>query len=57
MVRPDPVFGLTPCSAPQPPYDEFTSTKNGLLDELAVQAIAEQVWPEETEEDLEDGVA
>lgn len=43
--------------ATEPPYDEFTSTKNGLLDELAVQAIAEQVWPEETEEDLEDGVA
>ena len=40
--------------ATEPPYDEFTPTKNGLLDEAAVQAIAEQVWPEELDEDFAD---
>lgn len=40
--------------ATEPPYDEFTPTKNGLLDETAVQAIADQVWPEDTGEDLQD---
>ena len=38
--------------ATQTPYDEFTPTKNGLLDATAVQAIAEQVWPEELDEDF-----
>ena len=38
--------------ATEPPYDEFTPTKHGLLDEETVQAIAEQVWPEETDEDF-----
>lgn len=38
--------------ATEPPYDEFTTTKNGLLDESAVQAITDQVWPEETDEDF-----
>ena len=38
--------------ATEPPYDEFTPTENGLLDHSAVQAIAEQVWPEETDEDF-----
>lgn len=31
--------------ATETPYDEFTPTKHGLLDEEAVQAIADQVWP------------
>jgi hypothetical protein len=36
--------------ATEPPYSEFTPADNTLLDEEDVQAIAEQVWPEETEE-------
>lgn len=39
-------------AATQAPYDEFTPTKHGLLNEEAVQAITDQVWPEETDEDL-----
>ena len=33
--------------ANEPPYDEFTPTDNTLLDEGAVEAIVEQVWPED----------
>ena len=33
--------------ATAPPYDEFTPTDNALLDERTVQAIVEQVWPED----------
>ena len=40
--------------ATEPPYDEFTPTKNGLLDQSSVQAIADQVWPEETDEDVDE---
>lgn len=36
--------------ADAPPYDEYTTAPNALLDEEDIQAIAEQVWPEETEE-------
>ena len=32
--------------ASAPPFDEFRSAKHALLDEDAVQAIIEQVWPE-----------
>jgi len=35
--------------AAAPPYDEFTPTDNALLDEEDVQAIAQQVWPEQEE--------
>lgn len=38
--------------ATEPHYDEFTPTKHGLLDEEAVQAIADQVWPEQPDEDF-----
>lgn len=38
--------------ATEPPYDEFTPSKHGLLDQSSVQAIADQVWPEETDEDF-----
>jgi hypothetical protein len=38
--------------ATEPPYDEFATTKNGLLDESDVQAITDQVWPEEPDEDF-----
>jgi hypothetical protein len=38
--------------ADAPPYDEYTSAPNAILDETSVQAIVEQVWPEE--EELED---
>ena len=38
--------------ATEPPYDEFTPIKHGLLDEASVQSIADQVWPEETDEDF-----
>ena len=38
--------------ATEPPYDEFTPSKNGLLDQSSVQAIADLVWPEETDEDF-----
>ena len=38
--------------ATEPPYDEFTPTKHELLEEEAVQAITDQVWPEEADEDL-----
>ena len=33
--------------ASAPPFDEFTSAKHALLDASAVQAIIEQVWPED----------
>jgi len=35
--------------ATEPPYSEFTPADNTLLDEEDVQAIAEQVWPEQEE--------
>ena len=35
--------------ADAPPYDEFTPVDHALLDEEDVQAIVEQVWPEEEE--------
>lgn len=38
--------------ATEPPYDEFTAADNALLDEEDVHAIAEQVWPEELDEDV-----
>ncbi len=38
--------------ATEPPYDEFTPTKNGLLDQSSVQAIADLVWAEEPDEDF-----
>ncbi len=37
--------------ADAPPYDEFTPVDHALLDEEAVQAIVEQVWPEEEEDE------
>ena len=40
--------------ATEPPYSEFTPADNTLLDEEDIQAIAQQVWPEETDEDLAD---
>ena len=40
--------------ATEPPYSEFTPADNTLLDEEDVQAIAEQVWPEDADEDLQD---
>ena len=40
--------------ADAPPYDEYTSAPNAILDETSVQAIVEQVWPEEEEDDDED---
>ena len=36
--------------ASAPPFDEFTSAKHALLDASAVQAIIEQVWPEDRDE-------
>ena len=39
--------------ADAPPYDEHATAPNALLDEASVQAIVEQVWPEDTEDDLE----
>ena len=33
--------------ATEPPYDEFTPADNALLDEETIQAIVEQVWPED----------
>ena len=45
-------WSLANQDATEPPYDEFTPTKHGLLDEEAVQALADQVWPEETDEDF-----
>ena len=45
-------YGLTPCSAPESPFSEFTPADNTLLDEEDIQAIAEQVWPEEQDEDF-----
>ena len=38
--------------ATDPPYSEFTPADNTLLVEEDVQAIAQQVWPEELDEDL-----
>jgi hypothetical protein len=40
--------------ATEPPYSEFTPADNTLLDEEDIRAIAEQVWPEELDEDLAD---
>jgi hypothetical protein len=40
--------------ATEPPYSEFTPADNTLLDEEVIQAIAQQVWPEESDEDLTD---
>jgi hypothetical protein len=40
--------------ATEPPYSEFTPADNTLLDEEDIPAIAEQVWPEESDEDLAD---
>jgi hypothetical protein len=40
--------------ATEPPYSEFTPADNTLLAEEDVQAIAQQVWPEESDEDLAD---
>ena len=40
--------------ATEPPYSEFTPADNTLLDEEDIQAIAQQVWPEDTDEDLQD---
>jgi hypothetical protein len=37
--------------ATDPPYSEFTPVDNTLLDEEDIQAIAQQVWPGESEED------
>jgi hypothetical protein len=36
--------------ATEPPYSEFTPADNTLLDQEDIQAIAQQVWPEETDE-------
>lgn len=36
--------------ASAPPFDEFRSAKHALLDGDAVQAIIEQVWPEDRDE-------
>jgi hypothetical protein len=36
-----------------PPYDEYTSADHALLDEASVQAIVEQVWPAEEEDETE----
>ena len=33
--------------ATEPPYDELTPADNALLDEETIQAIVEQVWPED----------
>ena len=38
--------------ATEPPYSEFNPADNTLLDEEDIQAIAQQVWPEELDEDL-----
>jgi hypothetical protein len=38
--------------ATEPPYSEFTPADNNLLDEEDTQAISQQVWPEELDEDL-----
>jgi hypothetical protein len=35
--------------ADAPPYDEYAPASNALLDEASIQAIVEQVWPEEAE--------
>ena len=40
--------------AAEPPYSEFSTADNTLLDEEDIQAIALQVWPEDTDEDLQD---
>jgi hypothetical protein len=39
--------------ADAPPYDEYTSADHALLDEAPVQAIVEQVWPAEEEDETE----
>ena len=41
--------------AEAPPYDEYTFADHALLDEAAVQAIVAQVWPEEDEDETEEG--
>jgi hypothetical protein len=41
--------------ADAPPYDEYTAADHALLDEAAVQAIVAQVWPEEDEDETEEG--
>ncbi len=38
--------------AEAPPYDEYATAPNALLDETSVQAIVEQVWPEDADADL-----
>jgi len=40
--------------ADAPPYDEYATAPNALLDETSVQAIVEQVWPEEKETEEEE---
>ena len=39
--------------AAAPPYDELTPADYALLDEESVQAIVEQVWPKDEDEDPE----
>jgi hypothetical protein len=41
--------------ADAPPYDEYTAADHALLDEASVQAIVAQVWPEEDEDETEEG--
>lgn len=41
--------------ADAPPYDEYTVADHALLDDAAVQAIVEQVWPAEEEDETEEG--
>jgi len=41
--------------ADAPPYDEYAFADHALLDEAAVQAIVEQVWPTEEEDETEEG--
>jgi len=41
--------------ADAPPYDEYATAPNALLDETSVQAIVEQVWPTEDEDETEEG--
>ena len=39
--------------ATEPPYSEFTPADNTLLDSDDIDAISQEVWPEEPDEDTE----